>query len=33
MWTEVIIVTFLDALATVDFLTASNNDIKLGRRD
>ena len=28
LWVEVIIVTFLDAVAIVDVLTASNNDIK-----
>ena len=30
---EVIIVTFLDEVATVDFVTESNNDTKLNRRD
>ena len=30
LWVEVIIVTFLDAVATIDVLTASNNDVKLG---
>ena len=29
LWVEVIIVTFLDVLATVDVLTARNNDVKL----
>ena len=27
LWVEVIIFTFLDAVATVDVLTASNNDV------
>ena len=30
LWVEVTIVTFLDAVATIDVLTASNNDVKLG---
>ena len=30
LWVEVIIVTFLDAVATIDVITASNNDVKLG---
>ena len=28
LWVEVIIVTFVDAVATIDVLTASNNDVK-----
>ena len=30
LWVEIIIVTFLDAVATVVILKASNNDVKLG---
>ena len=29
LWLEVIIVTSLDAVATVDILTANNNDVNL----
>ena len=29
LWVEVIIVTSLDAVATVDILTANNNDVNL----
>ena len=29
LWAEVIIVSFLDAIATVDVLTATNTDVKL----
>ena len=28
LWVEVIIVTFVDAVVTIDVLTASNNDVK-----
>ena len=30
LWVEVIIVTFLNAVTTVDVSAASNNDLKLG---
>ena len=29
LWVKVIIATFLDAIPTVDVLTASNNEVKL----
>ena len=31
LWVKVIIVTFLDAVATVDVLTASYNDVNLSK--
>ena len=31
IWAKLIIVTFLDAVATVDVLTASYNDVKLSK--
>ena len=33
LWVEVIIVTFVDAVVTIDVLTASNNDVKLTCRN